>query len=234
VEDRPLAALGFGLHAHATRESLLGIAVGGALIAAAVVLLLATGAARFVADSGTALDYLRFLTWTLLFFAVAAAFEELIFRGYPFQVLVAWLGPWPAILIGSGLFSALHAQNPNITLVAFANIFLAGILLSIAYLRTLSLWFATGVHLGWNWSMASLFDFPVSGLGFETPLYSAVPVGAEWWTGGAFGPEAGFVGTIVLLAGTAWLMRSRSPGVAPGTRAARPLADDRLGSGGFG
>jgi len=234
VEHRPLAALGFGLHSATTRETLLGIAVGGALIAATVVLLLATGAARFTADAGTAIDYLRFLAWTLLFFAVAAAFEELIFRGYPFQVLVAWIGPWPAILVGSALFSALHAGNPNITLVAFANIFLAGILLSVAYLRTRSLWFATGVHVGWNWSMASLFDFPVSGLGFETPLYSAAPVGAEWWTGGDFGPEAGLVGTIVLLAGTAWLLRSGSPGVAPGTRAARPLVDDRLGSGGFG
>jgi biotin transport system substrate-specific component len=33
-----------------------------------------------------------------------------------------------------------------------------------AYLRTLSLWFATALHIGWNWATASLFDLPVSGI----------------------------------------------------------------------
>jgi uncharacterized protein len=69
----------------------------------------------------------------------------------------------------------------------------------VAYLRTLSLWFATAVHLGWNWAMATLFDLPVSGItAFDTPLYEPVVGGPAWWSGGLFGPEGGVVGTIGL------------------------------------
>jgi uncharacterized protein len=231
VDQRPPGALGFGLHRAAVGEALSGLAIGGGLIAAAVLLLLLSGAAYFVPDSGAAGEYLLFLAWTLLFFTIAATFEEAVFRGYPFQVLVEWIGVWPAVVVGSLVFSYLHGQNPNVTRLALANIFLAGVLLSIAYLKTRSLWFATGVHVGWNWSMASLFDFPVSGLGFETPLYTGVPAGEDWWTGGAFGPEAGLAGTLVLAGGTWWLARSRRLRPAPGVAGMRPLVEDRVQTG---
>jgi uncharacterized protein len=232
-DRRPPGALGFHLHRRVAAESLLGLGVGGGLIVAAAVLLLATGSARFAADGGTAGEYVHFLAWTFLFFAIAAALEETLFRGYPFQVLVEWIGVWPAVLVASLLFSLLHAQNPNVTPLALANIALAGVLLSIAYLRTLSLWFATGLHLGWNWMMASVLDFPVSGLEFDTPLYTGITAGAAWWTGGAFGPEAGLVGTIVLVGGIAWLLRARSFDAAPESRRLQPLVTGRTGDGGM-
>jgi uncharacterized protein len=228
VEGRPMGALGFPLHRPAAREALLGIATGAVIIATAVLLLLLTTSAHFTGDSGTARAYVGFLGWTLLFFTIAAALEEVLFRGYPFQVLVEWLGVWPAIVVASGLFSALHAQNPGVTPLALVNIFLAGILLSLAYLKTRSLWYATGVHLGWNWTMASLLDFPVSGLGFDTPLYTAVSTGPVWWTGGAFGPEAGLVGTVVAVAGSVWIVRSRAVRADPATRRYEPLVERKL------
>lgn len=229
VDQRPFGALGFAPNRAAIPELLGGFAIGGVLIGAAVLLLLITGAAVFAPDSGTLPGYLGFLGWTFLFFALAAAFEEIIFRGYPFQALVQWIGAWPAILVASAIFSYLHGQNPNVTPLALVNIFVAGVLLSIAYLKTRSLWFATGVHLGWNWTMASLLDFPVSGLGFETPLYTGIPIGPEWWTGGAFGPEAGVVGTLILIPAIFWLMRTRRIREDPETRRLQPLVDDRLG-----
>jgi uncharacterized protein len=230
VEARPPGALGFPLHVSAIRETFGGLAIGGALIGAAVLLLLVTGSARFASDGGTVGAYLGFVAWTLLFFGIAAAFEEVIFRGYPFQVLVEWIGAWPATLIASALFSALHAQNPNITALAFVNIFLAGVLLSVAYLKTRSLWFATGVHVGWNWTMASMLDFPVSGLGFDTPLYSGVATGPDWWTGGAFGPEAGVVGTIVAIGGSIWIVASRRIRSHPVNRQLEPIVERNLSS----
>jgi hypothetical protein len=103
------------------------------------------------------------------------------------------------------------------------------VLLSLAYLRTRSLWFATGVHLGWNWVMAALLDFPVSGLTFfDTPLYDAVVRGAPWWTGGDFGPEAGLAGTLVLLAGIGWLARGGRLSESPQMRELGPIVDRRL------
>jgi hypothetical protein len=230
-DHRPPGVLGFPLHRAAIRESVLGLGIGAVLIAVAVLTLLSTGSARFIQDVGSISSYLGFLGWTFLYFAVAATFEEVIFRGYPFQVLVQWMGPWGATFIASLLFAFLHGQNPNVSVLALANIFLAGVLLSIAYLRTRSLWFATGVHLGWNWAMASLFDFPVSGLTFDTPLYSGQPVGSDLWTGGAFGPEAGIAGTLVLILGIAFLFRTRSVRPDPALLAMRPLIDDRIDTG---
>jgi len=227
VEGRPLGALGFALHSDSLREAATGTGLGAVLIAAAVLLLWVTGTAHFLPDAGTGASYAAFLGWTFLFFGIAAAFEEALFRGYPFQLLVEWIGSWPATLFGAAAFSIAHASNPGIGVIAFGNIFLAGILLSIAYLKTRSLWFATGVHLGWNWSMSSVFDFPVSGLEFDTPLYTAASVGADWWTGGGFGPEAGAAGTIALLAGTAWLIRTRQVGESARMRALGPIVDRR-------
>jgi uncharacterized protein len=223
-EDRSVAALGFHATPSALPETLRGVAIGGLLIAGTALLLFATGGAGFVSDQGTVGGYALFLGSSFLFFWIAAAFEEAVFRGYPFQVLVGWIGAWPAIFISAGTFSLLHGQNPNVTPLALVNIFLAGVLLSFAYLRTLSLWFATGVHVGWNWMMAGILDFPVSGLAFDTPLYSGVVHGPDWWTGGDFGPEAGIAGTIILIVGTLSLMKSRSLRPSAGMLAARPLA----------
>jgi hypothetical protein len=123
------------------------------------------------------------------------------------------------------LFALLHAGNPNVRPLGLANICLAGVLLSVAYLRTRSLWFATGVHLGWNWTMASLLDLPVSGLELDAPLYTGVETGPDWWTGGTFGPEAGLAATAAIMAGTAWLLRTRRLAPSPEVQALGPLMD---------
>src|SRR5690606_12477457 len=116
----------------------------------------------------------------------------------------------------------------NANAFAVANIFLAGVLLSVAYLRTRSLWFATAVHLGWNWTMASLLDLPVSGLEMlNTPLYEPAVSGPDWITGGAFGPEGGLIGLVgfgLALAAVGWLPQFRE---APEMRALGPLVDRR-------
>jgi hypothetical protein len=130
------------------------------------------------------------------------------------------------------LFALLHARNPNVTPVALANIFLAGVMLAVAYLRTRSLWFATGVHVGWNWAMASLLDFPVSGIVMDMPLYSARETGPDWVTGGTFGPEAGIAASLTIALGAVWMWRTKWLGESPRMRALRPLVDDRIGEAG--
>lgn len=229
VDGRPPGALGFAFSRAAVSETLAGLALGAGLIGGAAALLLVSGGARFAPDSGGAIDYLGALGWTLLYFWLAAAYEEIWFRGYGFQALVEGLGAWPAVIASSALFSLLHGANPNFGPAAFANIFLAGVMLALAYLRTRSLWFATALHTGWNWAMASLFAFPVSGLTLiDTPLYDAVETGDDLWTGGEFGPEAGLVGTIVLVVGVWFLMRGRAPREAAHMRALEPIVDRRL------
>jgi uncharacterized protein len=229
LDGRPVGALGFAITSATPREIVSGTAIGGALIALIAVLLALTGSMRWAEDPGGAVDYVGMMVGTLVFFAVAAAWEEALFRGYPFQVLVEGIGVWPAVLVSSAVFAWAHGQNPDVTLLALLNIFLAGVLLAVTYLRTRSLWFATAVHLGWNWMLAFWLDLPVSGLTrFDTPGYSGVETGPEWWTGGAFGPEAGAAATVVLIAGLLWLTRTRALSIAPEMAALGPIVDRRL------
>lgn len=232
VDQRPLGALGFAAEPAAARDVAVGTLAGGAMLVAAVALLAVAGTARWVAEPGTVSEYVAALGRALVFFWVAAALEEVLFRGYPFQVLVQGIGAWPALVVTSALFTYVHGNNPEVTALALANIFLAGVMLGAAYLRTRSLWFATAVHMGWNWAMSALLDFPVSGLRlFDAPFYDAHETGADWWTGGEFGPEAGLAATITLALGTVWLMRTRWIGESARMREMRPLVDARIGEG---
>lgn len=230
VDRRPAGALGFALDPAAGRDSVVGLGVGAGLLTAAVALLAMAGMARWVADTGSAWEYVAALAQALAFFAVAAAAEEVAFRGYAFQALVQGIGAWPAAVVTSGLFALGHAGNPDVNGVALANIFLAGVMLAVAYLKTRSLWFATGVHVGWNWAMQSLLGFPVSGLNeFDTPLYDVRELGPDVVTGGPFGPEAGVAATLAIVAGTAWMWRTRRLRESARMRSLRPLVDARLG-----
>jgi uncharacterized protein len=143
-----------------------------------------------------------------------AATEEAVFRGYPYQKLVQGFGAPIATIAASAAFAFAHANNPSVNGFALANIFVAGIMLSAAFLLTRSLWFATGVHVGWNWAMAGLLDMPVSGLElFDTPLYEPLDRGPAWLSGGAFGPEAGiagFAGLALAFAGVVWMTRKKA------------------------
>ncbi|HEY0019022.1 MAG TPA: CPBP family intramembrane glutamic endopeptidase [Longimicrobium sp.] len=230
VDRRRPGALGFALDPAAIKDSVAGLGIGGAMLGAAVALLAVASMARWVADDGTVPEYVAALATSFVFFAVAAAAEEAVFRGYAFQALVQGVGVWPAMLASSALFAYLHAGNPNVTPGALANIFLAGVMLAVAYLRTRSLWFATAVHLGWNWTMASLLDFPVSGLVRDMPLYTARETGPDWVTGGSFGPEAGIAASLTIVLGTVWMWRTRLIGESPRMRALRPLVDDVAGA----
>ena len=200
VEKRPVADLGFAADRKAAPAFGVGMLVGVAALVIASLMLLVAGALAFAEDAGTLRLWGASILTSLVFLALPAAAEEALFRGYPFQKLVEGFGAPAATIAASAVFAIAHARNPSVNGFALFNIFLAGVVLSLAYLRTKSLWFATGVHLGWNWAMAGLLDLPVSGLElFDAPLYEPVDHGPSWLTGGAFGPEAGVAGVIGLL-----------------------------------
>lgn len=231
VERRPIAALGLPSGRPMASGFLLGSVVGGVIIAAVVAVQVAAGWMEPAADAGTTGEWLSRVGGLALLFLVAAAAEELLFRGYPFQVLVEGLGPVLAVIVAAALFALAHATNPWVDGLALLNIGLAGVVMAVAYLRTWSLWVPLGLHWAWNWVMAALFDLPVSGLSFDVPGYDLRAVGPRIVTGGPFGPEAGLLATVASGAAIAWLLRtgrlSRSEHVA----ALGPLVGDRGGGG---
>jgi uncharacterized protein len=150
----------------------------------------------------------------LLLFVGVAVTEELTFRGFMFQRLIAGIGSWPAQIAMSAYFVLNHAsalqQGDSWNYLAMANIFIASLMFGFAYLRTASLAMPIGLHLMANFSQGTLLGFGVSGsdqVGVLTPVFSAeAPI---WLTGGAFGLEAsvpGFV-MVVLLTLALWHWR---------------------------
>jgi uncharacterized protein len=224
MEGRRPGALGFYLGASAGRESLVGLGLGVLVALVVIVGIAGLGGVRWSGDAGTLQEYLLAGMAALWLFAIPAAAEEALLRGYLFQALAEGWGAVKALWLTSLVFGLLHLGNPNVGLLGLTNIVMAGLFLGVVYLKTASLWWASGAHLGWNWAHGFLADLPVSGLDLlDAPLVEADVRGVDWLSGGAFGPEGSVVATAVLAA--AALALWRAAWLSPGARAieVRPL-----------
>lgn len=173
----------------AARESLTGAVGAVILILTADALVLSTTGLHRVRGNG--------FPWFELanVYLPAAIHEELLFRGYALQKLAV---RWPrfAVVFVAAVFAALHLGNHSITLIAVANIFVAGVLLGLTWLVTRRLWFAIGLHLVWNLLSGPVLGYNVSGYISETTVWRTVGTGPLILTGGGFGIE----GSIWMLA----------------------------------
>ena len=212
IDRRPLSALGLRPGPPGLAELGSGVLAGFAIIGAAILVLIAPGWVSWTVSAAPVIEGVKVSALLL-----AAAFtEELLFRGYPFRVLHLRFGPVPAVVATSVAFGLLHGANPGVTPLALVNLTLAGVLLGVAYWRSGSLWFVTGLHFGWNWLMAAS-GLPVSGLDVSVSGLEAAVTGPALWTGGAFGPEGALMITFVTVLGTAWLWRVAGSGSRPGS-----------------
>ena len=198
-EGLPLADCGLWLNSCAGRNLLLGL--GGGAGAAAAVLLppVIFGAAHFSSlpeEPATAGG----VVFLIAMLAAGSIGEELLFRGYGLQVLVAAIGPWATVLPLGILFGALHFANPGATLLSSAITAGFGILFGYAYLRSRDLWLPIGLHFGWNFTLP-IFGVNMSGLRIRVTGYEMTWSAGRLWSGGEYGPEASVLtlGALLLL-----------------------------------
>jgi hypothetical protein len=191
-----LASVGLGWSADSWRNLLLGFAGGAGAAALALGPALLVGAARWVPDPEWQANPggIPFLLIVLLFGAVG---EELLFRGYGFQVLLGPIGEFATILPMSALFGLAHSNNQNATMLGLLNTSLWGLLFGLAFLRSRDLWLPIGLHYGWNVAL------PLSGVNLSGFTMNITGYAIEWqvsdrWSGGAYGPEGGLLTTMVL------------------------------------
>jgi uncharacterized protein len=89
----------------------------------------------------------------LLLTVLASAYlQELIFRGYSFQLLLKKYGVWPAQIIMAVFFGLMHIGRMPFSEI-MATMFTTGIgalLFGLAYIKTNNLALPTGIHFGWN------------------------------------------------------------------------------------
>jgi membrane protease YdiL (CAAX protease family) len=198
VADRkPVSFFGVGLHEGWSGHLLWGITISGGMLMVLVAGVAAIG--RLDMEWTASQNSGARLVATATVLLVSAANEELVFRGYPLQVLMRGMGIWPAVALMSLLFGLLHASNPNATHLGTLNTALAGIMLSMAYLKTRSLWLPYGIHIGWNLGLGFVFGFSLSGVDIAS-LWTARASGSPVIVGGAYGPEGGLLASLVFVA----------------------------------
>jgi membrane protease YdiL (CAAX protease family) len=181
---------------HGLAEFAGGLGLGIALFSAVMALLYIVGDYR-PAGHGAASG----LATGVFIALMVGIIEETITRGFLFRIVEIAGGTWIGVLVSSALFGAGHAFNPGATVLSSIAIALeAGVLLAAAYAVTGRLWFAIGLHTGWNFTEGSLFGMSVSGHDTKPGLFAGTLQGPAILTGGAFGPEASIFAVGVCLA----------------------------------
>ena len=210
-EGRSLAVLGLDASWRRVRELVIGLA-GGALL----VVLMALGV-RLVLPFPWAWNA-QFSTslaaWSLLWFLCGNAVEELVFRGYGFERLIAGLGHWRAQLVTALLFAVFHVVNGWPWQVALMGTTVGSLLFGLVFVRWRSVPAATGVHVAANWVRDLLLTDP------PTAKTLVAPLSPRPWTSGEQVASMVIMDGIFLLAclALAISIRRRLPAAAASSR----------------
>ena len=200
----------YGLPRRKAFGKLFWTGAGWGLASITVLLLILRGAHLFyfghvVLHGGRVLKFALF--WAV-FFLLVAFFEDFLTRGYLLFTLKQEFGFWPAAILLSCAFGAIHLWNPGegwLGILAAATI---GFFFCLTLRRTGSLWFAIGFHMAWDWGQSYLWGVADSGSVSPGHLFQSFSSDQPaWLTGGSVGPE-GSVLCLVLIA-VVWAVFSR-------------------------
>jgi hypothetical protein len=201
VEKRPFWTMGYQLK-DVLFQYARGFFIGALMFAGSVGILAAFGAVAFEQGdpSQQGVTALGGVLLVLFGWIIQGGAEEALIRGWALPVIGARYKPWIGLLVSSIIFAILHGLNPNLSVIALVNLALFGVFAGLYAMREGSLWGISALHSVWNWVQGNFFGFQVSGTdaGGGT-LINLMEIGADWLTGGAFGPEGGLAVTVVLL-----------------------------------
>jgi uncharacterized protein len=189
IEGRSPDVYGLPLRGAFGRLFWQGWLIGLVEISVLIGLIAAFGAYSF---GGLALHGKELLRWGMLwavFFIFVGLFEEFLFRGYTQYTLADSIGFWPAAVVLSCSFGAVHLRNPGEGWVGAAGVVAIGLIFAFVLRRTGSLWLAVGWHASFDFGETFLYSVPNSGIVLEGHMSNASLHGANWLTGGTVGPE---------------------------------------------
>jgi uncharacterized protein len=146
-------------------------------------------------------DALKFGALYALAFLMVGLTEELSFRGYMQSTLGPGIGFWPAAIVLSILFGAIHLSNLGEAWFGAAMAGSFGVLASFALQRTGNIWFPIGMHAAWDWSETFFYSVPDSGFLAKGHLFNSTFHGPTWLTGGTVGPEGSVFAFLALIVG---------------------------------
>ena len=193
-DRRPFTDIGLHTNRLSLRNFLTGLICGGGAAGLMLLAPILGGAGHLVLKQHSDFQWIS-LGFYLTAIFVAAAGEEMMFRGYAFQILIEKVGAYAALLPVAVIFGLTHASNPHVTALAVFNTILWGVILGYAFLRSRDLWLPIGLHFGWN-AVLPLFGVNLSGLTIDVTRYEYRWDVLPLWSGGDYGPEGGLLTTI--------------------------------------
>lgn len=193
LTQKTMKEAGFGKELRG-KHFLLGTLAGLAVIVI-IFLILWTSGFLFIENIHFRFDFLFF---SAIITMLVSLIEEISMRGYLLSSLMDSMNKYLALLVSSMVFAFFHLLNPNMSLIGFTNIFLAGCLMGIGYIYNRSLWFPIALHFSWNFFLGPVFGFEVSGLPYKG-IFQHTVTGPDWITGGTFGAEGSLLLSVFLI-----------------------------------
>jgi membrane protease YdiL (CAAX protease family) len=116
------------------------------------------------------------------------------------------LGFWPAAVITSLIFAALHLTNAGENALGIAAVFAGGLAFCLMLRVSGSLWLGIGFHAAWDWAQSFVYGTPDSGFVVRGHLLITHAMGDPRMSGGTDGPEGSLLAQPVLLIGVLLLV----------------------------
>jgi membrane protease YdiL (CAAX protease family) len=191
------------------RSAASGAGFGAGVSLASALLLAAVGAVDFAATPSPSLMLPRVASWAAIVMVVGLL-QELAFRGWLLGWLRTRLAFWPAAVVASLAFAAIHLERPGETPMGLAGLAVLGLAAAAGLRRTGTLAWPMSFHAAWNVSQDAVLGLPDGGAAPHASLLVSRGHGSPWLTGGTAGLEGAATTLVLMAALTAAL--SRLPG----------------------
>ena len=178
-----------------------GVPYGFAMLSLLLILIAAFHGFSLGSLALSGADALKFGALYGLSFLMVGIFEEFCFRGYMQSTLGPAIGFWPAAIVLSILFGAIHLGNSGEAWFGAAMAGSFGVLAAFSLQRTGNIWFPIGMHATWDWAETFFYSVPDSGYLAKGHLFNSTFNGPTWLTGGKVGPEGSVFAFLVLIVG---------------------------------
>lgn len=202
-EKRKASSMGF-VNKRAVPQYLIGIVCGFAVFSAIFFLSVLMGGFKL---NGVSADLnkpsnIGIIAAFFFGYLVQGMAEEVFCRGYLMASIGRRYSAVTAVIASSLVFAVLHMANPGLSVLAFVNLFLYGVLAALLMIRFNNIWIAGAFHSLWNFTQGNFYGVSVSGMGKMLSVLSSVQTDASAViNGGAFGLEGSISTTIVVAVG---------------------------------
>jgi uncharacterized protein len=199
IDRRPFGVYGIPLAGAFGKRFWQGALWGLALVSLEMVGMFALHGFSFGGFALSGLAIVKYaIAWAVGFLFVGIL-EEFTFRGYAQFVLGEGIGFWPAAVLLSATFGALHLGNSGEGWVGALSVMVFGLFACFTLRRTGNLWFAIGLHAAGDYAETFIYSVPDSGLLATGHLLNSSFHGPRWLTGGTIGPEGSVLDFVTFL-----------------------------------